>query len=437
MQPHANFVQQSKFNQTLLVDAFGQSYVFVPRHSSARHQGEQLHSCIDAYWAESLLQNHSTMWGYQFDVNKLYSNIAGDFMANHKTEQQKHAWLSKAIISGEVKVYKGESFAGNAPTDTEGGIPVATLPEKSAAPRATPAKETLGQGGKVEQQSSQPPSSSQQKQAKTAPKRLNPAQTINEASTRLKIAKTAITDAKAANSALPKTPYTLEDKLAIVENGLNENILVRIIETAHSGDSGTIGQVKGGRAVTWTAPMNQVEHADSDAELLLNAFGTRYKPEKTYTMLLIDKQKVADAGDVVSVIPTFDNMKQMIAGNPDMGIDPNIANKVMNEDFAPKYEEFANNAWDAGVDMDTPDDRIDYAINELGYDVDTAKLLSKRHDIATKISAWEIFTGNGMTRDTNVTSHIAYGPVEVFTYDKNPQQLGKLESLGAIKRIDL
>ncbi|MDO6575264.1 hypothetical protein, partial [Staphylococcus pasteuri_A] len=88
------------------------------------------------------------------------------------------------------------------------GIPVATLPEKTAAPRAAPAKEALGQGGRVEQDSPQPSKPAKQKPTNPEAKRLNPAQTINEASTRLKIAKTAITDAKAANSALPKTPYT-------------------------------------------------------------------------------------------------------------------------------------------------------------------------------------------------------------------------------------
>lgn len=263
-----------------------------------------------------------------------------------------------------------------------------------------------------------------------------PAQSINEAEIRLIAAKQAIITAQQQGKPLPASTYTLADKLAVIENGLEENILVRVIETSHAGDSGTIGQVKNGRSVTWTAPMSQVEHADSDAELLLNAFGTRHDPTKSYTLLLIDRKKVAEEGDIISFIPTFDNLNAMIADNPDIGISPVLSKQVMNKDFAPKYEAFANQGWDAGIEMNEREDRINFAIN-LGHDPKTAKLLSKRHQIAKDISAWEIFTGNGMTRDTNVKGKVAYGPVEVFSYDKNPQQLGKLEKSGALKRRPL
>ena len=263
-----------------------------------------------------------------------------------------------------------------------------------------------------------------------------PAQSINEAETRLIAAKKEIVAAQQQGKSLPKSSYTLADKQAVIDNGLEENILVRVIETPHAGDDGTIGQVKGGRSITWTAPMSQVEHADSDAALLLNAFGTRHDASKSYTLLLIDRNKIAATGDVTSIIPTFDNLNTMIANNPDIGISPALSKQVMNADFAPKYEAFANQGWDAGVDMNDPDKRVDFAIN-LGHAPETADLLSERHDVAIKISAWEIFTGNGMTRDTNVKGKVAYGPVEVFSYDKNPQQLGKLEKSGALKRIAL
>ena len=440
MQANANPIEQSKFNQTLLVDPFGQSYFFLPAQANTHDvSAEQVQNSIEKYNIDALLQNHSVSWGQQFDIDRLYQQVSNDYLAHHKSRQDKLSWLSRSIMSGEVSVFKGENFAPLPPTDAEGGIPVASVPEKVIS-RVVAAKESLGHGGRSSENVSEAelyrelPDNSSVNRDKS--KRINPAQTINEATERLSKAKVAIEEANASNSPLPKTPYTLQDKLNVVENGLTENVLVRIIETDHSKDSGTIGQVKNGRAVTWTAPMSQVEHADSDAELILNAFGTRYNPNKNYTMLLIDKQQVADAGDVVSVIPTFDNMNNMIANNPDMGIDPSIAKKVMNEDFAPKYEDFANKAWDAGVDMDDSQERIVFAKSQ-GHDTETAELLSERHDIATKISAWEIFTGNGMTRDTNVVGQVAYGPVEVFTFDKNPQQLGKLESLGAIKRIDL
>ncbi|WP_220720742.1 hypothetical protein [Agarivorans litoreus] len=147
MQANANPFEESKFNQTLLVDAFGQSYMFLPRHAGhTENQGELVNHSIDIYWAQSLLQNHSPMWGYQFDLNKLYFHVSGDYMASHKSEQQKIAWLSNGIVSGEVKVLKGKNLAPPPPSNIEGGMPVATLPE-SVVTRAKPAQAPLGHGG--------------------------------------------------------------------------------------------------------------------------------------------------------------------------------------------------------------------------------------------------------------------------------------------------
>ncbi len=147
MHSNANPFEESKFNQTLLVDAFGQSYMFLPRHAGhTENQGELVNHCIDIYWAQSLLQNHSPMWGYQFDLNKLYFHVSGDYMASHKSLQQKIDWLSNGIVSGEVKVLKGANFAPPPPSNMEGGMPVATLPE-SVVTRAKPAHAPLGQGG--------------------------------------------------------------------------------------------------------------------------------------------------------------------------------------------------------------------------------------------------------------------------------------------------
>ena len=59
----------------------------------------------------------------------------------------------------------------------------------------------------------------------------------------------------------------------------------------------------------------------------------------------------------------------------------------------------------------------------------------------------EQFLGNGMTKDNTVKNPVTpfgkpragqdYGPVETFTYDKNPQTLGKLEQEGIVTRISL
>ncbi|WP_432468866.1 hypothetical protein [Agarivorans sp. Z349TD_8] len=167
MHPNANPFEGSKFNRTLLVDAFGQSYMFLPRLAAhTENQGELVNHCIDIYWAQSLLQKHSPMWGYQFNLNKLYVQVSGDYMASHKSEQQKIDWLSNGIVSGEVKVLKGANFAPPPPSSMEGSIPVATLSEKVVT-RKTPTLEPLGQGGRNEQQIAESAGTKEIKQAKS------------------------------------------------------------------------------------------------------------------------------------------------------------------------------------------------------------------------------------------------------------------------------
>lgn len=200
-------------------------------------------------------------------------------------------------------------------------------------------------------------------------------------------------------------------------------------------DDGQFEQVKNGQQVFFTAPLSQVEHGYGQANELLNAFGTDYAPDAEYTMLLMDRSKLAKLGDTESIIPTFDNLNKMIAENPNIGIDPDIAKQVLNSDFAPKYEAFSKAAQSDGIDLSDPNDAKLFA-SKMGFSAEETTLLMKRHEIAKDISAWDIFQGNGMTRDTNFNYPVD-GPVEVFTLDRNPLDLGYLESEGALTRIKL
>ncbi|GAB1621012.1 hypothetical protein AAOGI_10620 [Agarivorans albus] len=147
MQANANPIEQSKFNQTLLVDPFGQSYFFLPAQANTHGvPAEQVQNSIEKYNIDALLQNHSVSWGQQFDIDRLYQQVSNDYLAHHKSRQDKLSWLSRSIMSGEVSVFKGQNFAPLPPTDAEGGIPVASVPEKVIS-RVVAAKESLGHGG--------------------------------------------------------------------------------------------------------------------------------------------------------------------------------------------------------------------------------------------------------------------------------------------------
>ncbi|WP_157051767.1 hypothetical protein [Agarivorans gilvus] len=61
---NTNPIEQSVFNQTLLVDVFGQSFIFLPRQlNHSPNLGELVTQRIDIHWAQSLLKNHSRTWG--------------------------------------------------------------------------------------------------------------------------------------------------------------------------------------------------------------------------------------------------------------------------------------------------------------------------------------------------------------------------------------
>lgn len=261
------------------------------------------------------------------------------------------------------------------------------------------------------------------------------AKNLREAVSRLEDAKNAILKARENGEPLPQSPFSLEDKQEIVRRGLEENILIRVIKTDFAKHDGKIGRVTNGQQVFFTAPFSQVEHGDTQAKELMNAFGTHYDPSSKYTMLVMDRSKMEQLGDIQTIIPTFDNLNGMIRDNPGMGIDPDIARRVLNPDFAPKYESFSKSAQSAGVDLNNEQQAAKFA-ELMGYSKEDISLLRERHKIANDLSAWDIFQGNGMTRDTNYDYPVD-GPVEVFIFDRKPLDLGKLKEKHALDMIEL
>ncbi|WP_238117640.1 PAAR domain-containing protein, partial [Vibrio cincinnatiensis] len=121
-----------------------------------------------------------------------------------------------------------------------------------------------------------------------------PPKTFEEAQQRLNDAKEYVTAAREGGATLPGSPYTTPDKREIVQKGLDEPLLVRIIQTRHAKDSGYIGPSSEGNVSRyWTTTFTQAEHGDTDPEAICNAVGIEYQPDVEYTLLLIDHQKAA------------------------------------------------------------------------------------------------------------------------------------------------
>lgn len=268
----------------------------------------------------------------------------------------------------------------------------------------------------------------------TAPSKTAPPQSFEEAEQRLIAAGPAVREAKASGKQLPPSSYSLEDKQAVIETGIKERFLVRVIEKKYAGDDGYIGKVREqGHSISWTAPFSMVEHGDTDAEALLKAFGTRHTPGAEYTILIIDREKINEIGDVQTVIPTKQNLKTLITKNPEVStLTPDEVENVLSDELAPKYYKFAKEA--SLVKANDKDKRIALA-NEMGFSADDTKELLKRQDLADQVAAWEEFTGNGMTLDIT-SSQGTYGPVEVIMLDRKPMTIRELKQFRALKSVN-
>ncbi|MBL4826906.1 MAG: PAAR domain-containing protein [Spongiibacteraceae bacterium] len=298
-----------------------------------------------------------------------------------------------------------------------------------------------GGGGK----SAAAPAASQASSDDHLPK---PPQTKEEALERMEQATKKVQEQRAANQTLPQSPYSTADKLKVVDEGLNETFIVRITKTQYASDTDGIGKATGGATSYWTTTFTQLEHADTDAELIAKAVGTDYDPKESYTLLLIDQKEAAAQGDMVSFIPTYKNLGDFADKELSDEFEGNehLIEPSMSPEYSEAYEQVISIAKDEGVDLNDKDEFNDFT-SELGFDKDQRSLLRVRHTMYKNLGANEQFLGNGMTKDNNAAnittpfgeSQISqsYGPVETFTYDKNPQTLAQLETDGIVTRIPL
>lgn len=277
------------------------------------------------------------------------------------------------------------------------------------------------------------PESSPKPTPATKPNKKAPPQSLEEAQQRLIDAGPAVRAAKAKKEPLPASSYSLEDKQAVIKSGVTERYAVRVVDSDHVKDDGYIAQKRDhGATIGWMAPLSMVEHGDTNAEALLKAFGTHYEPTKSYTILIIDTHQMNAVADVQTIIPTNQNLQKLITENPQITkVTPADSNQILSEEFAPKYYEFAKGMSSNKVDTSKEKNMVNFA-NMQGFSKDETKLLLKRHQLAKDISAWEEFTGNGMTMDTNAKNKTTYGPVELVMLDKSPQTLGKLKDQNTI-----
>ena len=272
-------------------------------------------------------------------------------------------------------------------------------------------------------------------------------QTLPECEDRICQAKDEIAACRAEGKPLPKSPYTTADKKRIVEEGLDEKYIVRIVETKYAGDDGSIGNPHAEVKSYWTTTFTQLEHADSDAKLICEAVGVDYKSGSDYTMLLIDQEAAAETGDMVSFIPTSENLSTFARKElkQDFKGKEHLVDVVMSPEYSEYYEFAVADAKEQELDLWN---RHDFEIYTADMDESTKGILKLRQAMNNKVGANEHFLGNGLTKDLatagestpfgEINLNQEYGVAEVFTHDKNPKTLRQLENNDKLlKRIAL
>ena len=274
--------------------------------------------------------------------------------------------------------------------------------------------------------------------------------TADEARQRLDVARTAVEQALRDGTPLPPSFYSTEDKLKLVEDNVPERFIVRIIESAHAGDNGTIGKPGVQPANYWTATFSQIEHADHNARLLCELSGIPYDPEIEYTMLIIDREQAEARCEMESFYPTreaiVDYLEKEALKDEKLAPVAHLIDEAMKPAYSYYYESLHEQAMAKRVNLDEPDQLLKLAA-DLGFDAEEADMLRVRHQLKGKFGCNEQFLGCGLTNDINadnaftpfgpVQEDTGYGIVEVFTYDKKPRKLRELEELQVLCRIPL
>ncbi|MBN4055277.1 PAAR domain-containing protein, partial [bacterium AH-315-K03] len=185
-----------------------------------------------------------------------------------------------------------------------------------------------------------------------------PPQTKEEALERMEQATKKVQEQRAANQALPQSPYSTADKLKVVEEGLNETFIVRITKTKYATNTDGIGKAAAGATTYWTTTFTQLEHADKDAELISKAVGTDYDPKESYTLLLIDQKEAAAQGDMVSFIPTYENLGGFAGKelSDEFEGSEHLVEPSMSPEYSEAYEQVIAIAKEDSVDLNDMDD---------------------------------------------------------------------------------
>lgn len=232
-----------------------------------------------------------------------------------------------------------------------------------------------------------------------------------------------------------QSKYTDAQLQALAQKGeLDDRFVTRLTETKYAGDQGYLGQMKDGEVKYWSTTFNQMENADTDPKTLCALIGVDYKPENTYTLVIVDTQ-AKGAGQSATIVPTHKNLGDF-AKREIKGINPKVVDGVMTAEYNQTYAEHMVTFKEDGRSIDKEKDIQRYADDNFSSNEDKAQFKT-RMKVHERLGANEHYTGDGTTKNLIADCPNECGVMETFTYDKSPQTLGQLEASGSAKRITM
>ncbi|MGR5150158.1 hypothetical protein ACQKP8_26880 [Photobacterium alginatilyticum] len=186
---------------------------------------------------------------------------------------------------------------------------------------------------------------------------------------------------------------------------------------------------------------DQAENADTDAKTLAALFGTKYDPQKSYVMYIIDRGENFELDGSDIFVPTFENIRKKLKTDFNGELSPKIIDEIMNENYSSQFRlywkhfnEFLSDSekeWYSS--FDTNEAKF-FSANYFNNESDIDTFIS-RQKILSEIGAWEVFTGDGLTEFNGIKGKP--GALEILEIQHSPKTINELLEHKEIIKIEL
>jgi hypothetical protein len=351
---------------------------------------------------------------------KLLEKLAGIL----KSTGPRHYLPTKEVPGSAPATTRGGSSKPSSRNARQGGgMPEVQTPQNKPAPGAPrdpidkSKEKDIGENDKIDGPK------------KTQKKLRKPPASLNEAIKKLGEARERLF----SNGFKPK--YSDSQLKAMAAKGeVNDRFVVRFMESKYAKGDGYLGPMNDGKVRYWSTTFDQIENADTDPKRISESLGLDYDPSKDYKLAVIDTADAAKYGDNHTIIPTHEKLGEFAASEL-KDIPQDKIHKVLNDGYSDEYARAMEVAKNKGIDINNPKQLKDFN-NHHFSDASSGELFKARATIQNELGANEYFTGNGLTAYTGRECDNAYGTVETFTFDKNPQTIGNMMSDGRMKLLD-